>query len=164
MGTVSTRWFHRVGWVIGGTCVAWWLFSDTLAHYRPTHQGVNTIRFAHFGSYADFELWRSIIEAFQAFHPDIHVQQEYVPGWYGRYDAKIRQQIFSGTLPHVVMMQLGPFANMARHFAALDPYVIGCPTLSKGGGLLCTEPPPHKNRHLWGDALGWVPPGDLCWP
>ena len=52
-----------------------------------------------------------------------HVRQEYVPGWYGRYETKIRQHILSGTLGHVVLMQLAPFVAMSEHFASLEPFV-----------------------------------------
>jgi multiple sugar transport system substrate-binding protein len=102
--------------------VSWWLFSDTIAHYRPQSgddQG-RTIRFAHFGSFQDYELWGRIIRAFEAEHPDVSVHQEYVPGWYGRYDAKMRQQILSGTTPDVAVMQLAPFGRLSKHFAEID--------------------------------------------
>lgn len=102
----------------------WWLFADTLDHYLPHPPDPNVIRFSHFGSYQDFELWQEIIDAFETSNPGMRVEQEYVPGWYGRYDTKIRQQILSGTLPQVVLVQLGPFAGMAEHFAELDDFLV----------------------------------------
>ncbi len=99
------------------------MFADTLAHYRSPDRRPDAIRFAHFGSYEDYELWRDIIDAFEDAHPGLRVRQEYVPGWYGRYDAKIRQQILSGTLPDVALMQFGPFTGLSRHFARLDSLI-----------------------------------------
>ena len=50
--------------------VGHWLFADTLDHYRPAAAEPNTIRFAHFGSYQDYELWKKIINACTSTHPE----------------------------------------------------------------------------------------------
>jgi len=115
--------FNRLrgwGWGLVGAAVLWWLFADTWAYYRPVGRDGNTLRFAHFGSYQDYKLWGGIIDAFEATHPGRHVVQEFVPGWYGAYDTKVRQQIISHTLPHVSLVQLGPFADIAEHFADVE--------------------------------------------
>ncbi len=119
-----------IGWLrralIGAASfgAGWWLFADTIAHYDPHRDSdPDTIRFTHFGSYQDFELWGDIIAAFEVAHPGARVRQEYVPGWYGRYDTKVRQQILSNTLPDVVLMQMAPFAALADHFAPVDKLV-----------------------------------------
>ncbi|MCK4660791.1 MAG: extracellular solute-binding protein [Phycisphaerae bacterium] len=100
--------------------VGYLLFADTVRHY--THQAVDphVIRFSHFGTYQDYETWGEVIRAFEVDHPGLRVRQEYVAGWYGMYDTKMRQQILSGTLPHVVLVQYGPFRGIARHFESLD--------------------------------------------
>jgi len=112
-------------WLRGGAMLAvvsaacWWLFADTIAHYQRESQD-GAMRFAHFGSYSDYQLWSRIIDAFEATHPNLRVQQEFVPGWYGQYETKLRQQVLSGTLPDVSLIQLGPFARLSRHFASLE--------------------------------------------
>ena len=101
-----------------GSAVCWWLFADTVRHYcGRADPGV--IRFAHFGTYQDYETWGRVIAAFEREHPGLDVRQEYVVGWYGAYDTKVRQQILSKTLPHVLLVQLGPFPHLAEHFADL---------------------------------------------
>lgn len=113
-----------VGWGLAIVAVGWWLFGDTVAYYRAVEpgdaDGRTRIRFSHFGSYQDYELWRSVIEAFERAHPDAIVSQEYVPGWYGRYDTKIRQQVLSGSLPDVALMQVAPFRELAGYFAVVS--------------------------------------------
>lgn len=116
--------------------VGWWLFADTYTRYAPTladdaeRGGVRrTLRFAHFGTYQDYELWRGVIAGFERANPDIDVRQEYIVGLAGRYDTKMRQQIMSSTLPHVALIQLGPFHELAGQFADLFDLV----QMSSGG-------------------------------
>ena len=49
-------------------CVAlalcWWLAADTLGRYWSSPSDGSAIRFAHFGSYQDYELWREVIAEF----------------------------------------------------------------------------------------------------
>ncbi len=126
---ISRRW-GVAGWGLAIVAVGWWLFGDTVATYRPIASGDGgggrtTLRFSHFGSYQDYELWRRVIDAFEREHPDVSVVQEYVPGWYGRYDSKIRQQILSGSLPEVAVMQVAPFRELAGHFADVGSVATG---------------------------------------
>lgn len=106
--------------------VGWWLFADTYALYAPSFEqasgisGTTEIRFAHFGTYQDYELWRRVIDAFHRFHPDVRVRQEYVVGLAGQYNTKMRQQMLTHTLPDVALVQLGPFHQLAGHFADLS--------------------------------------------
>ena len=100
--------------------VCWWLAADTLGRYWSSPSDGSAIRFAHFGSYQDYELWRDVIAEFMQDHPEIDVRQEYVVGLAGHYHLKLRQQILSGTLPDVALIQLGPFHEMAEHFADLS--------------------------------------------
>ena len=44
--------------------VCWWLVADTLGRHRPGASTDRAIRFAHFGSYQDYELWREVIAEF----------------------------------------------------------------------------------------------------
>ncbi len=118
-----------VGWGLAIAAAGWWLFADTLAHYQPGltrgSTDTTTIRFSHFGSYQDYALWEGVIAAFEQENPRVRVSQEYVPGWYGRYDTKIRQQILSGTLPEVALMQVAPFRGLVEHFAGVDRPIAG---------------------------------------
>lgn len=99
--------------------VGWWLFADTVRHYCPLPADPSTIRFAHFGSYQDYQIWGEVIAAFERRHPELTVRQEYVVGMYGAYNTKLRQQMLSQTLPHVFLIQFSPFAHLAEGFADL---------------------------------------------
>ncbi len=110
---------RRTAQLILIAAATWWLFADTIARYRPT-ENPNQIRFAHFGSHEDYTLWRKLIDAFETANPTITIKQEFIPGWYGRYDSKIRRQILSKTLPDIVLMQLAPYRRLAPHFQPID--------------------------------------------
>ncbi len=116
--------FRRVVLAAAVASVGYWLFADTVRHYLCRPADPNVIRFAHFGTYEDYETWAEVIRAFEADHPGLRVRQEYVSGWYGLYDTKLRQQILSGTLPDVVLVQYGPFQSLAQHFEPLDEWRI----------------------------------------
>ena len=111
--------------VAAGTvfAVGCWLFADTVRHHYPPAADPNTIRFAHFGTYQDYQTWGEVIAAFERTHPGLEVRREYVVGMYGAYNTKLRQQMLSGTLPHAFLVQLGPFANLAEGFADLTDQV-----------------------------------------
>lgn len=110
---------HHIAIFIVLPVVGWWLFSDTYTRYAPSPKEDSHIRFAHFGNYKDFELWRNVIGDFESKYPGVTVQQEYVVGLSGHYNTKLRQQILSNTLPDVALVQLGPFHELADHFANL---------------------------------------------
>ncbi|MCH7700293.1 MAG: sugar ABC transporter substrate-binding protein [Planctomycetes bacterium] len=110
---------RRVLSVAATLLVGWWLFADTVRYYRGRPDD-DAIRFAHFGTYQDYATWKRLIAAFERGHPGIQVTQEYVAGWYGLYDTKMRQQILAGTLPDVLLVSLGSFAQVADAFADLS--------------------------------------------
>lgn len=112
--------FRRVLSVAVVLSVAYWLFADTVRHYTDRPADPNVIRFSHFGTYQDYETWAEVIRAFESDHPGLRVQQEYVSGWYGMYNTKMRRQILSGTLPDVSLVQYGPFRSIAEHFEPID--------------------------------------------
>jgi len=97
-----------------------WLFADTYHRWHRADDADRPIRFAHFGSYEDFELWRDVIAEFERDHGGVRVKQEYVVGFDGRYHAKLNQQFMSGSEPDVALVQLGPFLSMADRFADLS--------------------------------------------
>jgi multiple sugar transport system substrate-binding protein len=97
--------------------VGCWLFVDTFGLRAVSSSDEVVIRFAHFGTYQDFELWSAVIDAFDEAHPGVDVAQEYVAGWYGHYETKLRQQMVAGSTPHVAMMQIGPLQHLAAGFA-----------------------------------------------
>ncbi len=133
--------------------VGWWLFGDTVRHYRPSPADPHTIRFAHFGTYQDYETWGQVIAAFERQHPGLTVRQEYVVGMYGAYETKLRQQMLSKTLPHVFLMQLGPFAAMADGFADLTDRVAD----PSGGIELAGFPPSAVEAFTHRDRLRGLP-------
>ncbi len=97
-----------------------WLFSDTYARYFPSKTNPNELRFNHFGTYEDFEFWRDLIREFEQLHPNRQIKQEYVVGVGGEYNTKIRQQVLTGNVPDVFLMQLAPFQELAGSFTELD--------------------------------------------
>ncbi len=105
--------------------VVFWLFGDTWAHYRESDDIDTPIRFSHFGTYQDYELWRNIIADYERSHPNRKIKQEYILGLSGHYNTKMRQQILASDLPDVALIQLGPFHELAPHFADLTELLAG---------------------------------------
>ncbi|MCH8852456.1 MAG: sugar ABC transporter substrate-binding protein [Planctomycetes bacterium] len=93
--------------------IAWWLLGDTVAHYTHRSQPDGVIRFAHYGSYRDFENWKRVIEAFEQSHAGVRIRQEYIPGYGTQYDHKIRRQLLAGVAPDVFMVQDESFPHYA---------------------------------------------------
>lgn len=116
--------------------VSWWLFADTYARHVGVDRSDDTIRFAHFGTHQDYELWRAVIAGFERAHPGIYVKQEYIVGLAGQYNTKMRQQILSHTLPEVALVQLGPFHELAENFADLTE--LACSSRDASGSLAAT--------------------------
>ena len=98
--------------------IGYWLFGSTYGRYsRASGWREEALRFAHFGSFEDYEFWRDVIVDFERQHPPTRVRQEYIVGLGEHYNTKLRQQIISGTLPDMALIQLGPFHELAEHFA-----------------------------------------------
>lgn len=116
--------------------VGGWLFGDTVARHRSAHSAPSSIRFAHFGDYQDYEFWKRVIADFELANPELTVKQEYIVGLAGQYNTKMRQQVISGTLPDVALVQLGSFHEFADHFASLAHLLDG---RSEGSGLLRSD-------------------------
>lgn len=112
------------------SAAGWWLFADTVRYYRPDQSANRVVRFSHWGDYQEYLMWREMIAAFQRANPDVHVRQEYVVGFQGRYETKIQQQLVAGDAPDVVMFQDEPLPVFAeRGFADLTG-LLGTPGLS----------------------------------
>ena len=107
--------------------LALWLFGPTYRRHFPATPDGHDLRFAHFGSYEDYDLWRTVIADFERLHPGISVRQEYVVGFSGRYATKLRQQLATGTCPDVVLIQLAPFHELAGQFADLTDLTAAHP-------------------------------------
>jgi len=99
--------------------VLFWLFFDTFRHHVPLTSDGHTIRFSHFGTYQDYAVWSELITAFETFHPTLRVKQEYVVGWYGLYNRKLRQQFLAQTEPDVALVQASSFLGLADQFSPL---------------------------------------------
>lgn len=119
------RWLLvRTAWIVVFAAAGWWLFADTVRYHRPQQRDSRTIRFAHWGGYQEYLMWKEIIAAFQQAHSDIRVHQEYVVAM--RYETKIQQQLVAGNAPDVFLFQDEPFPNFApKGFAALDDFLRG---------------------------------------
>ena len=96
---------------------AW--FADTFRLRRGDRAEQDPLRFAHFGSFQDYQFWSDVLSEFADENQNLPVRQEYVVGLGDQYHAKLRQQILSGTLPDVALIQLGPFREIAESFADL---------------------------------------------
>ncbi len=116
------RWMTFATCVIGVLAAGWWLFADTVRYHRPKQFGGNSIRFAHWGGYEEYVMWKEIIAAFHEVEPDIPIKHEYVVAM--RYETKIQQQLVAGDAPDVMLFQDEPFPNFApKGFAVLDEFV-----------------------------------------
>ena len=117
------RWLLiRTTWIIALAAVGYWLFADTVRAHRGQSGDRNTIRFAHWGGYQEYLMWKEIIAAFTQAHPGIRVHHEYVVAM--RYETKIQQQLVAGDAPDVFLFQDEPFPNFApKGFAVLDDLV-----------------------------------------
>jgi multiple sugar transport system substrate-binding protein len=117
-----TKLLIRTTWLVAFSAVGWWLFADTVRHHQPGPFDTRTIRFAMWGGYQEYLMWKEIIAAFHASHPDIDVHLEYVVAM--RYETKIQQQLVAGDAPDVFLFQDEPFPNFApKGFAILDDYI-----------------------------------------
>ncbi len=126
-----------IGRVVAGVAILagliWWLLADGVAGYAPGGGREVSIRFAHFGGYEDYELWADVIAEFESREvgmsrrPQVRVRQEYIVGLANRYNIKMRQQILTQTLPDVALIQLGPFHELAEHFADLSDLLSDAP-------------------------------------
>lgn len=113
---------------IVATCVvivllALYLFEDTLRHHDLIAEGPGqmcVLRFRHFGGYEDYQLWRDVIADFERACPEVSVRQEYSTANQSLYHAKLRQEILANMSPEVAIVQLGPFAELAGNFEALE--------------------------------------------
>ncbi len=107
--------------VLVALAVAWWLFADTIRRHSGRSPSESEMRFAHFGSFEDYEFWQSVIADFERDHPGVTVIHEYIVGLGDQYNVKLRQQVLSRTLPDVALIQLLPFHELADHFEDLGP-------------------------------------------
>ncbi len=108
-----------LAWATVGTLICFWLFADTVKHYSPHQRNPNELRFSHFGTYQDYETWAQLISAFEREYPGVTISQEYVVGWYGLYDRKLRQQYLANSEPHLALVQAISFHALANQFAPL---------------------------------------------
>ncbi len=86
--------------------IGWWLFADTARHlWGPTFTTKPELRFAHYGSWQDYEMWRAVISAFERSHPGTTIRQEYTPGFGTEYENKMRRAFSAGIGPDVLLVQ-----------------------------------------------------------
>lgn len=151
-------WIRVAGYLACGLPVAPCLFRDTYHRHFGAPRADRPIRFAHFGGYEDFELWRSVVADYNAgLHSDrepgdLPVRQEYVVGLTGHYETKLRQQILSSTLPDLAVIQLDTFRALGEHFGDLgDPL---------GSGDARDATPDVQPRDALGETDPSNPPSD----
>ncbi|MCG3131952.1 MAG: hypothetical protein FLDDKLPJ_02762 [Phycisphaerae bacterium] len=114
--------------LVVGLAAAAWLFGDTWRHHFPVAEDAGAtieIRFAHFGGYEEYALWREAIEVFEREHPRVRVRQEFVVGGQALYHGKLRQQASAADLPDVFFVQVGPFNDLADQFADVGGVLDG---------------------------------------
>ncbi|MCG8408590.1 MAG: sugar ABC transporter substrate-binding protein [Phycisphaerales bacterium] len=97
--------------VLGAGLVSYWLFADTVSHYRTSADDPNRIRFSYWGGFTDHEMWREIIAAFEVEHPGLMIKPEWLP--LSGYTTKLDQQFVAGTAPDVILFQDEPFPRYA---------------------------------------------------
>lgn len=113
-----------------GSAAGYWLFADTVRYHYPQRFAEDAVRFAHWGDYQEYLMWKEIIGAFSAANPDVRIRHEYVVGFQRNYEAKIQQGLVAGDAPDVMMFQDEPLPIFAdRGFADLTELIgtAGCP-------------------------------------
>ncbi len=116
------RFARRAMWMVVAVGAGWWLFADTVRYHWAGQRDDRLIRFSHWGTYQEYQMWRQIVAAFEKAEPRIHVRQEYVVAV--RYQTKIQQQLVAGDAPDVFLFQDEPFPNFApKGFAVLDDFL-----------------------------------------
>jgi len=114
----------RPAGVLGGALVVCaWLFEDA-APNRLAAEGRRSgpIRFAYWGGIDDHQTWQEVIAAFEAAHPALRVQPEWLP--LSGFSTKIDHQLVAGAAPDVLMFQDEPYPRYAeKQFADLGPYI-----------------------------------------
>ena len=102
--------------------LCYWLFADTVRRQWPAGGESPAIRFAFWGGFDDYNMWREVIEAFHRTNPGVTVRPEWQP--LSGYNQKIRQQLLGGVAPDVFMFQDEPFPIYAREqFAPIDAWI-----------------------------------------
>jgi len=96
-----------------------WLFADTINYWYGAKE--DALRLSYWGSYREHDMWKEIIAAFRAKHPDIPIKQEYITD---RYEDKIQQLLLADDAPDVILFQDEPLPKFAGtgKFEALDAY------------------------------------------
>lgn len=121
-----TRFVRALVIVIGAGSISYWLFADTVSHYRSERAGSDEIRFSYWGGFSDHTMWREIIAAFEARHPDLTIRPEWLP--LSGYTTKLDQQFVAGDAPDVILFQDEPFPRYAaEQFADLSELVAADP-------------------------------------
>jgi multiple sugar transport system substrate-binding protein len=112
-------WTFLVGVALITPAVGWWLLANP--DYPPfsSDSPAGIVRFAHFGSHEDDELWRSVIHRLEELHPDVRVAQEYVVGSGQQRENKLRKRLRSRAVPDVLLVPHSLFRSQAEQFANL---------------------------------------------
>jgi len=109
-------WVVAVGVLLVGT----WLFGDTYRRHFGERRHPGILRFAHFGTYQDYLLFKGVVAEFNESNTDFQVKQEYAAGLSGHYRTKLRQQALVQDLPDVALVQLAFFREHGALFADLS--------------------------------------------
>ena len=117
--------------ILAALGTSWWLFADTVAYHRGQSRAEDTLRFAHYGGFGDYELWQEVIRAFEDAHRGAAVVQEYIPGYGTEYDNKLRRQLLADVAPDVFMVQDESFPQYAADSLANLEAVLGTEVLAK---------------------------------
>lgn len=126
---MTTRWYGLC-LVLLIPAVAYWLFADTVRHWRPGESPGNELRFSYWGGFDDHQMWQEVLQAFNSRRPDVRVSPEWLP--LSGYTAKIAQELVAGDAPDVMMTQDEPFPRYARdQFASLDDLLRDDPAAQK---------------------------------
>ncbi len=123
---------------IGVPVVGFWLFGDTYDRHFGQRRTPNVIRFAHFGTYQDYLLFKNVVADFNETNRDVRVVQEYVAGLSGHYRTKLRQEALVDNLPDVALVQLAFFREHAELFEDLSR--LTTETLAGEGEPLTLDP------------------------
>ena len=112
------RWLSALAATAG---VAYWLFGDTVRHYRADG-AAGPLRVSFWGGYEEYKMWKEMLVSFRQAHPEIPVKAEYITD---RYEAKIRQLLVADAAPDVMLFQDEPFPNFvdSGKFEDITPWL-----------------------------------------
>jgi multiple sugar transport system substrate-binding protein len=110
----------------------------------------DTISFMVFGEPAELAAYESLVESFEAAHPDIEVELRHVPGQ-SEYRQKLATDFASGAPPDIFLLNYRRFGRFASEggLEALDAYLERSTVIERADFFPTTIESFFLDDHLW---------------